>query len=213
VVSSATQRRWLIVGCAGALGGAINAWLVLKGIPVVMKGEPDLDWSVVPAGALHGAVLAVLPVASAFAVVNRTALIRMLTVVPVGWLAGYLSWIPIHRWGGQESWRHSLLWLSRLESGAAATWAPFVYFGMVSALLYLSILWGLFDHGLAGRVAWAIAAGVLGSLWFWTDSQPWYFSPIHGSIWGGLVGVGIGRLTRESIEHGVAEQGVEADEA
>jgi hypothetical protein len=203
----------MVAGCAGALGGAINAWLVFKRIPAPMKGEPDLGWSLIPAGGLHGAILAILPVASALVVMKRRVLMRILTVVPVGWIAGYLSWIPIHRWGGQESWQHSLLWLSRLESGVAAAWAPFLYFGMVSALLYLEIVWGVFDHGLIRPVAWAIGAGVLGSLWFWTESQPWYFSPIHGSIWGVLVGAGLGRMSRRWTERDVAEQGDEADEA
>jgi hypothetical protein len=192
-VSSATWRRWIVAGCAGAVGGAINAWLVFKGIPAPMKGEPDLKWSVVPAGGLHGAVLAIIPLAAALAVMKRRALIRVLIALPVGWIAGYLSWIPIHHWGGQESWQHSLFWLARLESGATAAWAPFLYFGFVSAVLYLSIVCGLFDEGIARSLACAIAAGVLGSLWFWIDSEPWYFSPIHGLIWGVLVGVGIGR--------------------
>jgi hypothetical protein len=196
-VSSATRRHWLLVGCAGALGGAINAWLVFKGIPAPMKGAPDLGWSVVPAGGLHGSVLAIIPVVAALVGMKRRTLMRLLIVAPVGWIAGYLSWIPIHHWGGQESWQHSLLWLSRLESGVAAAWAPFLYFGTVSAVLYLWIVWGVFDQGLVRRVCWGIVAGVLGSLWFWIDAQPWYFSPIHGSIWGVLVGAGMGRIGRE----------------
>jgi len=36
------------------------------------------------------------------------------------------------------------------------------------------------------------AAGVLGSLWFWIGDQ-WYFSLLHGTVWGCLVGLALSK--------------------
>jgi hypothetical protein len=74
-----------------------------------------------------------------------------------------------------------------------ALWVPFVYFGLVAVIYYL---W-LATHGRNAGTVWAslagaCAAGTLGSLWFWILFERWYFSVIHGVLWGVLVGVGAG---------------------
>jgi hypothetical protein len=204
-----SRRAMLLLALLGGAAGAINAWLCLVQLPVPIKGI-DFRWVIVPGGAVHGAVLAIVPVWVGLVVSNCRSVLRILLAAPIGWMAGYLSWIPLDRWAIGESWRNSLLWLSRLDSGPGVIWAPFAYFGLVSALLFLLRIRVGAVGGVVRQVSCATVAGVMGSLWFWIDSEPWYFAPIHGTIWGVLVGLGLARLAKT---HAVAEQGDEADEA
>ena len=80
-------------------------------------------------------------------------------------------------------------------------WSPLPYFGAVAGVLYLSLL---LARSVASRwvlILAATAAGVSGSLWWWTEWGPWYFSLIHGAVWGTFVGFALswrGR-TREHV--------------
>jgi hypothetical protein len=69
---------------------------------------------------------------------------------------------------------------------------PFAYFGLVAFLYYLWLaVRGLETRGLAANVIAGCAAGVFGSLWWWISWERWYFSVLHGAIWGALAGAGV----------------------
>ena len=63
--------------------------------PWPSRGGTDFLWAIVPAGACHGALLAVLTVGAARAMHWRPAIQRWIGVPLVGWFAGRLSFIPI----------------------------------------------------------------------------------------------------------------------
>jgi hypothetical protein len=180
-----------MVASLGAAGGAVNAWLCVSRIPEPVHDSPTFEWVTVPAGAVHGAILGLVPVLGVFMTSEWRLIYRFLLALPVGWLAGYLSWIPLDRWALDEPWRRSLLWPFEGKPGFDVAWTPFAYFGVVSALLFLSLcVCGSRRSGVI-QAACGSGAGVLGSLWFWSEFQPWYFAAIHGTVWGLLVGWGV----------------------
>ena len=73
------------------------------------------------------------------------------------------------------------------------------YFGLVSLLYYAALTLGrqLRVSDLRTHQAVAGACGVLGSLWFWIDTKPWYLSLLHGAIWGACVGYGVWKSQRD----------------
>jgi hypothetical protein len=195
--------RWwgelLAVGVLGAMGGAVNAWLCYAGIPVpVQKFEPGI----IPGGAVHGALLALVPAAIAVALAARPLALRLAAAPFVGWIAGVLSWIPIGRWGLDTPWGDSLFWIAD-RRGAEILWVPFAYFGLVGLVLYLA--WALAGarRGLALSLAAGTAAGVLGSLWWWVAWDRAFFALLHGVVWGALVGLAA-VFRREPAESGAA---------
>lgn len=76
---------------------------------------------------------------------------------------------------------------------------PYMFFGAVGFAYYL--LLNLFRQFSAKRLIVHLLmgslSGCLGSLWVWVTLQRWYFSPLHGTIWGSLVGFGVWRAVRE----------------
>ena len=190
------SKALLLVTCLGAIGGAVNAWLCVARIPEPIHDSPGLGWLTVPAGAAHGALLGVLPVLGILVASGWRPIYRLLLVVPVGWLAGYVSWIPLDRWALDEPWEKSLLWPFQGEPWFGVTWTPFAYFGTVAALFFLCLcIWGSRQSRVT-QAACASGAGVAGSLWFWLEFQPWYFAAIHGTVWGLLVGWGVFQTNR-----------------
>jgi len=205
VSDASTVKRILVVGAAGAAGGVVNGWLCFAGIPVPVRESLGFDWLVVPGGALHGAILALLPVVVAV-VVGRWSLRWRTFVAPaVGWTSGYFSWIPLHHLVFGESMARSLAWPWAGGIGLEAAWKPFAFFGLVSLFWYLVIATGglrLSRWQLAMLVA---CAGAFGSLWFWTEFDQWYLAGLHGTIWGVLVGwaatrVALATCTRPAVE-------------
>jgi hypothetical protein len=174
---------------AGALGGAINACLCYFQWPVAASDYRGFRWYVIPAGALHGAVLAAVAVTAATLLRRRSAASRALTAVPLAWVAGALSFIPIYRSVFSEDWYRSVTWPFQ-GSALAAMLAPFQYFGVVAGLFYLYLVF-VRDRLPPGHISLGgpVLAGVLGSLWWWVSAEPWYLSLLHGSIWGAIVGV------------------------
>jgi hypothetical protein len=189
-------RHMVPVGLLGAAGGAANAWLCWAKLPAPIRDgtlEMSFRWLVIPGGAIHGAALAVLGAWAALALARRPAALRLAAAPVVGWVVGYLSWIPLARWAADGTWAQSLLWVQ--GRGLDALWVPFAHFGLVAALLYLLLVAG------AGRrpalaFGAAIAAGVGGSLWWWIVWDRWWFAPLHGAVWGALVGLGLARAAR-----------------
>jgi hypothetical protein len=180
-----------VLALFGALGGVINASLCYLQIPEAAAGE-KFTWQVIPAGFLHGAVLAAIPACLASRLQSKSSAVRLLVAPVLGWLTGYLSWIPIERWVIDHSWSQSIFWVLNSSNPMDALTNPFAFFGLVAGILYLLLAFGgLRKRNSSAPIAMAVCAGVLGSLWFWWGFRPMYFALIHGTIWGTLVGLGV----------------------
>ena len=178
------------VGMCGALGGAVNAWLCYARLPVAVNDNPHFEWHVIPAGGFHGGLLAVLAYGLGHALAKRRLRVRLASALPLAWVAGFVSWIPLDRSTFDEPWSKSLVWPLH-EAWGYMMLGPLQYFGLVALLYYAAVAFGLAkERRLGPHVAYASAAGILGSLWWWVGIEPWYFSILHGAIWGTLVGVG-----------------------
>src|SRR3989338_354650 len=178
-----TTRSLGLIGLLGGLGGAINAWLCYAKMPVPVNDDPSFAWHVIPSGALHGVVLTLIPIGCARILQKKRLLIKLLFAPCVGWFSGFVSWLPLGASLKLPMYEFSFEWL----------WWPYAYFGFVGLLLYvlLVFLTGCEqvrkDHLLLCLLI-GIVSGSLGSLWWWSGWRPWYFSLIHGTIWGSLVG-------------------------
>ena len=75
-------------------GWRVDAWLCYVQLPEPIE-DPPFRWHVVPAGTLHGAVLALCSVAAAIALSRSRVGVHLLAAPMVGWVAGYASWIPL----------------------------------------------------------------------------------------------------------------------
>ena len=185
----------------GGLGGGINATLCYAKLPApVSEGmfAPTLQWHIIPAGALRGALLALIAVSVAGRLWTASTCVRWLVLPVIGWVAGWLSWIPIQLSCVPESWLKVLVWPFN-GSGLEALWGLLQYFGGVSLLYYflLNICQQFSEERWWRHVLLGCASGVLGSLGFWMPSGRWYFSLIHGAIWGALVGYGVWLAQRQ----------------
>ncbi len=189
-----------VVGLLGGIGGGGNAALCYAGIPVSVT---TFQWHIVPAGFLHGAVLAFLGAAAAQGMRARSMARRWAALPVLGWLAGWLSYIPlqlsIHAVDSLHpaqpahlSFQDVLNAVTGPFSSTEGIWSPYFAFGLVSAWLYLwlTVLGGLSNRRLGWHLAMGGLSGVLGSLWWWSAWHPWYLSLLHGAIWGSCVGFG-----------------------
>lgn len=178
------------VAICGALGGGTNAWLCFARVPVPVKDNPTFGWHLIPAGAIHGAVLAVVAFGLGVLLSRRTLRARLAAALPLAWLAGFASWIPLNRSAFDEPWSKSFAWpLHQRWDGALL--GPLQYFGFVALLYYAAVaFWLTRESRLAPHIASASVAGILGSLWWWSAMEPWYLSVLHGAIWGACVGMG-----------------------
>ena len=169
---------------AGAAAGGLNAGLCYAGLPRPVTAHPQFMWDIVPAGVLHGGVLAA---AGCLGLLwNRHAQWprRMLTAVAVAWVAGYLSWQPLRmsldRTLAGSMWPFDLSWQWVLAS-------PLAHFGLVAGIF--SLARPVDEMSSPRRLIVALAAGIAGSLWWWIAYEQWYLSPLHGAIWGTAVGL------------------------
>jgi hypothetical protein len=178
------------VALCGALGGGVNAWLCYARLPVAVSDNPDFAWHLIPAGAVHGGVLAFAAFGAGMLLCTRRLRTRLAVAPPLAWVAGFVAWIPLNRSAFQQPWPESFSWALR-EGWGPALLGPLQYFGFVALLYYLAVaLFLARERRLAVHVSVAAVAGVAGSLWWWITIGPWYFSALHGAIWGTLVGVG-----------------------
>ena len=198
------KRRALgVIGLLGGLGGMINAALCYACLPVAAGGTgstdfKNLSWLIIPAGAMHGAVLAAIPVRLAVLFFERRGVVRWLGLPLAGWLSGGLSFAPIQLAIFLPSLREvNATNVMKVLIYPLATflspWASFVYFGAVGFLYYffLSVCRWIAVKRLVAHVFMGCVSAWLGSHLVWRIFQPWYFSLIHGAIWGSLVGVGV----------------------
>jgi hypothetical protein len=178
---------WMRVGLCGAAAGTLNAALCYAQLPVKAAGE-TFSWYVIPAGAFHGGILAAIAAAGAQHLRRAHWPFAVAGCLLVGWAAGTLAWIPLNHVAFEESWLESATW--PFDQGPlVAVLSPLQFFGFVAAL-YCLTLSRLEIRGRRAHAAAAIGSGVLGSLWFWIALKPWYLSPLHGAVWGTLVGFG-----------------------
>ncbi len=200
-----------LIGVLGAVGGAANAWLFWIGWPVAHSVFPGLTQGIIVAGACHGALLALISVGSLPSGWFDHRLPWALGPIFRGWIAGWLSFIPIQPyvlvasntgwWDGLGntpdvgwSWgkvAFAVFWPMQDPGGARR---PYVHFGCV-ALLYAGLLQFALPRT-SGRllmhVLFGTVSGVVGSIgWWWFLWQSWDCSVLHGVIWGLLVGAGV----------------------
>ena len=182
------MRRLFLPVLLGGIGGTINAFLCYVKRPIPVSGDAAFSWHIIPAGALHGALLALVALGLARALYIRKPIVRWLAVPVSGYLAGFVSWAPLNAslgWG----------WAQYAEWSLETLWWPYPYFGLVGLCYYFCLAIGkrLTDTRPLVHIAIAVLSGVLGSLWWWVAWKPWYFSVLHGSIWGTCVGFGLWR--------------------
>jgi len=186
------------VALCGALAGAVNAWLCYARLPVSVNDNPDFAWHVIPAGAFHGGLLAIAAFSVGIACSTRGLGIRMAVALPLAWISGFISWIPLSRSAMSESWAESLIWPFR-EGWNAALLNPLWFFGLVALFYYAAVVLYLArERRLITHVVLAIVAGIVGSLRWWIAFGPWYFSVLHGAIWGTFVGIGAWSIRRKN---------------
>jgi hypothetical protein len=200
------HKAWRVV-LAGGAGGAVNAALCYLKLPVPVQESTQaatFHWHIIPAGLAHGAILALVAIVAFAAAERRTLMLAVSATPVVAWCASYASWVPLRLSISGDPLLRVLIW--PVEEGPhfeSTVLGPLSGFGGVAGLLYLFLL-------LAGRAAdrrpvaivLAGLAGALGSLWWWVEWETWYFSVLHGSVWGCLVGLALAWKSR------AAEQGV-----
>ena len=184
-------RKILLPALGGGIGGALNALLCYVKIPDVGAFE----WHIIPAGALHGALLALIPSMMAMLLLRQKLWIRLTGAPVAGYVAGWLSYIPLELSLSTEK-KLSILWwvLSQSESRFHIITDPFMIFGFVSLTYYfgLAALKFFKKQSLSAQIILAMSSGILGSLSWWCSmSSFWYISFFHGTIWGILTGFGM----------------------
>jgi hypothetical protein len=186
----------LRVGLCGALGGATNAWLCYAQIPVAL--EQDFRWHVVPAGAIHGGLLALSAFGLGMLLLKQTLGVRLVAAPLIAWTAGFVSWMPLNASIFNDPWSKTLAW--PFYEGTTVV-GPFMYFGLVTLVYYLClVLFCARRRSLGVHVLLASASGVLGSLWWWSAWNYWYLSLLHGAVWGACVGAGAWWALRSDLE-------------
>lgn len=175
-----TSSPVLPVAC-GALAGALNAAACWADWPVAIP-DAEFAWHIVPAGAAHGAVLVATALLGRLAMCRAPRALAWSAGPVLGWLAGYVSWMPIFLsidgGGSPLAWPFGG-WMEALLT-------PWQAFGFVAWAWYWSLL--LPGSGRTRRVLGGVVAGAIGSAWFWSAMQVWYLCLLHGAAWGLLVG-------------------------
>ena len=207
------ERTAKVLGRAallGGLGGALNAFWCWAKFPVAASDGMDFTWTIIPAGLCHGALLAVVFVACTLILRTRPRVQQWVGLPLTGWVAGWLSFIPIHLYikslpvgigDAKLSPREVLQVFWPFERSVGSLWAPYTSFGLVAVAYYALLILcrqlstpSLFRHLLMGSVSAAA-----GSLWWWITYRPWYFSLLHGAVWGSLIGFGVWKSQRIAV--------------
>jgi hypothetical protein len=186
-------------GLAGAIGGAVNGALCVLGWPVAAAdSKVTFSWLVILGGCAHGCALALIAVAAAAYGRDLATPRRWAVSLLVGWIAGYVSWVPLDISLGTAVPK-ALMWpVAEVSPLVAALWLPFLYFGGVAALWYLWLSRRSGEDSVRASMLAASGAATAGSLYWWISWHPWYFSPLHGTIWGCLVGFAVASGHRRS---------------
>ena len=186
-----------------ALASGINAWWCFAGFPVSINGN-SFKWQIIPMGAIHGAIIAFLTIGASILLYNRNKILFVIFTPFIGWIAGHYSFPPL-LWGiypsGSFSWENYWGIFFNYERSFDITelYVPYMYFGLAASIYYLFIcvFKQLYNEKLLYQLLMGIVSGVLGSLWFWITTEQWYFSLLHGTVWGAFVGYGIWTIHRK----------------
>ncbi|MHC4915542.1 MAG: hypothetical protein ACYTGB_08620 [Planctomycetota bacterium] len=183
---------WIVL--LGGAGGAVNAFLCYAKWPVEVA---DFDLHIIPCGAGHGAVIALVTVGAAMLLERYRFPLRFAPFAAVGWLSGFLSYLVLNISLSMTE-PMAFTWRELFESADSLLLWPFMYFGLVGLLYYvaLGVCRGLRASARVVHIVLAGGSGVLGSLYWWIMWEHWYLSPLHGTIWGLLVGYGVWRSQR-----------------
>jgi hypothetical protein len=197
------MRKLGRIAAAGMLAGAFNAFvLLLPGSGV----DNEIDWHLVPSGAVHGALLALVGVQGGRWFRGARTSLRVLVAAAAAWVGGFVSTLPIvtsldHTW---------------FPSYLPEWWEPFATFGLASGIV---CGWLLFASATAGRRAHlgaGIVAGIAGYGLFWWPEDSLINHPLlttlaQGTSWGIAVGLATaaisaekGRATETDAESAVA---------
>jgi hypothetical protein len=185
-----TRQNLISIGLAGGIAGLANAALCFLRWPVPVHDPAAVfRWHVMPAGFVHGAVLALAAAAAALGARRWRRPARWGASILVGWMAGYLAWIPLDVSVFGERWARTFVWpFVNGDSARQGLWTPFCFFGLVSALLFLWLACPQRPLRPLSNILAAVLAGVLGSVWWWIMWKTWHFSILHGTVWGLSVG-------------------------
>lgn len=178
----------LFAAGGGAVGGALNALHALYAF------RENLAWHIVPAGMVHGALLAGLSIFCARWVASQRLALRLTMPAVEGYFIGYVTFLPIAL---SAHFDLSFFWFGQEDQ---ALYWPWWAFGLVASLACLA--WGsarliTSRHAIAHMAAGS-GAGVLGSLWWWSSWEDSPYSLLHGTIWGCLVGLGVWQAGRRA---------------
>jgi hypothetical protein len=208
----------LYAGLGGVINGALCYFRIPAAVPSVINpgGQTPMgfSWSIIPGGFLHGAALALVPALFAARLRAESPVARWAVVPVAGWVSGWMSWAGMLLAMGVEGDGLGLITSGQIVTDVLCWpfqrntffgwWAdPFMYFGLVGAAMYAAMLavpparWRKFRAAAAA----GIAAGVLGSLWWWVSFRRPWFSLLHGAIWGALAGCGAWRASAGRPEH------------
>ena len=179
----------------GALAGCINAWHALSVF------SENLEWHIIPAGAVHGALLACLSLACAWWLMGQGAALRYILAPVAGYIVGYATYLPLCLSAGFDL----KIYLFPGETDGVMRFAwPLCTFGCVAVIACLG--WGslrlLPSKHLLAHLAIGCAAGVIGSLWWWSGWEETWFAIPHGLLWGCAVGLGAWKAGRGNCECG-----------
>jgi hypothetical protein len=195
---------------AGIAGG-INGFLCFAKFPIIAgRGSNtfDFDWQIIPAGAMHGAILAFFSIGPAILMFGKSRVVGSVFAPVLGYMAGKYSIAALMEgidsshsiftgafWKGLtifDVWKFIRIPFQPVDK-LSELWIVISWFGLVALIYFvlLSLAKQLFARNLAVQTVAAITSGILGSLWFWISFGPWYFSLIHGTIWGTLTGFGL----------------------
>ncbi len=180
------------------LGGALNAAHCYF---LPFYKDYDFQWHVIPAGALHGLVLAAVPFLFAEILFNKNAFLKILGIFAAGYLAGWISGIFLG-FSLEGKWTLARLWWP-VRYGISAEdslMSPFTFFGCVGSLYYsfLIFLKKMKECRLGPHILAGCTAGIAGSMWFWASTKPLYISLLHGAIWGVCTGLGAWVVKKEN---------------
>ena len=213
--TKSTWRSLGLIGLLGGFGGAITAFLCFANLVNPSGSELGFSSLLIPAGACHGALLAVLAVGFSH-LLSRRSLPLMLTGIPIaGWIAGWLSWIPLkfylfydYSYGISAKFLWHPIGAVRADPAAfvktffEAFFWPFRFgidaFSMPFFLGLVVVVWlgfvALIERRVVPCVPWPVVgviSGIMGSAWWHIFWSSWWFSMLHGTIWGALVGFGV----------------------
>lgn len=200
------MSRLALIGLFGIIGGAASTWFWYAKLPIPGYGD-HVGWSVVPAGAIHGGLLAVFSVGVAATLWESRRLIRWLGLPLAGFLSSWFSVIPLQIYNtgpslGEIAW--AFVWPIQVLFGGlvfgmplSGLVIPFVWFGFAGSFYYflLNICRQLTSDRLVIHLLMGSLTGWVSSLcWFaWAEMEfsPWHVHVLHGAIWGSLVGFGV----------------------